>query len=305
MPEATSQVSSAESSATKPPAGPRGFTRRQFFRRALAYASIPGALALYSTQVEPFWTEIHEISLPVRNLPESFHNHRIAHLTDLHTGRTDTAYLKKVISKVLALKPDIVVVTGDLTHHTSRFIPTVVRMLARFPVPVIVSYGNHDYGVYRDNDETADDTLPQVLADQLTRAGYHVLRNQSMSLDHSDGRLWFVGLDDLWFGNFDAPTAFANVPHNEPVIALSHNPDTAARVDAHAPSLILAGHTHGGQVRLPGIGALYLNTADTALDQGLFQLKNSPLYVSRGVGYIQRIRFYCRPEVPIFKLVQA
>ena len=140
---------------------------------------------------------------------------------------------------------------------------------------------------------------------ELPRNGCTVLRNQSTTIDHQGARLWIVGLDDWWFGDFSPHKAFTNVPQNEPVIAFSHNPDTAEQLDEHRPNLILAGHTHGGQVRLPGIGALYLNTANHRFDQGLFHLKHSTLYVSRGIGYVRKVRFDCRPEIPIFTLTPA
>jgi predicted MPP superfamily phosphohydrolase len=181
----------------------------------------------------------------------------------------------------------------------------VSKLLGTFRVPVVVSYGNHDYGIDRQEGEKVCLELPDIMEDALKRNGCRVLRNSSMNVEHEDGRLWFVGLDDLWYGGFDPHKSFADVPGGEAVVALSHNPDTAQVVDKKSPGLILSGHTHGGQVRLPFVGALYLNTYNRRLDQGLFHLRHSTLYVSRGIGYIHRIRFYCRPEIPIFRLVQV
>ncbi len=206
---------------------------------------------------------------------------------------------------MVQLKPDLLAVTGDLVHHTQAWVQPVAKLLGDMKIPTIVSYGNHDYGVFRGDDETNDADLPEVMQAELIKNGCTVLRNQSTKIDHPDGRLWIVGLDDWWFGSFSPHKAFANVPQDEPVITFSHNPDTAEQLDRYQPHLILSGHTHGGQVRLPGIGALYLNTANHHYDQGMFQLKHSKLYVSRGIGFIRRIRFYCRPEIPIFTLKTA
>jgi predicted MPP superfamily phosphohydrolase len=280
-------------------------SRRHLFRRIAAYTAVAAIGTTYSTQIEPFWPEFHEVTIPLRNLPPSFNNFRIAQITDMHAGRTPFSYLQSVIARVKNLKPDLIAVTGDLVHHNPDWVEPVSKMLGSFNVPVLVSYGNHDYGVYRDEDRTGSPGLPDMMEDALTRDGCKVLRNSSMNLQHPDGRLWFVGLDDLWFGGFDPNKAFHGVPRDEAIIALTHNPDTADVVDLKRPGLMLSGHTHGGQVRLPFVGALYLNTFNRRLDQGLFHMRHSTLYVSRGVGYIHRIRFYCRPEIPIFRLVQA
>ena len=283
-------------------------TRRQLFRRLAAYAAAPAILGTYATQIEPFWAEFHEITLPVANLPRSFSGFRIAHLTDMHAGRTPFEFLQRVVARVKSLAPDLLCVTGDLVHHNVDWVDAVSRLLGQCGIPVVVSFGNHDYGVDRGDEEPSDPQLPVKLHAALIRNGCTVLLNASTSITRDNSRLWIVGLDDLWFGDFSPPRAFADVPRDqsEPVIAMSHNPDTAGAVDRHRPDLILAGHTHGGQVRLPGIGALYLNTENRQLDQGMFRMNHgSPLYVSRGIGYIRRIRFDCRPEVPVFKLVCA
>jgi predicted MPP superfamily phosphohydrolase len=221
----------------------------------------------------------------------------------MHTGRTQFKYLQRVMSEVNDLKPDLVLITGDLIHHDSTALDPVVTLLKTFSAPVVVSFGNHDFGPFRGEDEPFDITLPQQVENAVTSTGATVLRNKSMPITHADGTLWLVGLDDLWFGDFNPDLAFKDVPANQPVIALSHNPDTAEMLAPHRPDLILSGHTHGGQIRLPFYGAMRLNVAQPQYDMGLFQLPESQLYVSTGVGYILRMRFNCRPEVPIFRLM--
>jgi predicted MPP superfamily phosphohydrolase len=290
-------------------APPQAISRRRLFKRLAVYAAAPVLVGAYATQIEPFWLDQHEVTIAVPGLPAPFHDYRIAHLSDLHAGRTPWAYLERVIERVKALKPDAVAVTGDSIHHNVNWVEPASRLLgslARADVPVVVSFGNHEYGFERGDEEPATADLAERFDAALTRQGCAVLRNRATSIARNGEQLWFVGMDDLWFGDFDPGKAFAAVPAGATTIALSHNPDTAEDVDHHRPRLILAGHTHGGQVRLPGLGALQLNTRNTRLDQGLFQLPlGSPLYVSRGVGYIQRVRFCCRPEVPVFRLVRA
>jgi predicted MPP superfamily phosphohydrolase len=286
-----------------PPQEP--FSRRQFFKRLAICATLPIAGGLYATQIEPFWPEFNEVTISIPNLPKSFEGFRIAQLSDLHAGRVPFSYIQKVAAQVQQLKPDLLAVTGDLVHHTRDWVTPIAQLLGNMKIPAIISYGNHDYGVFRGDDETADADLPEFMQAELTKNNCIVLRNASTRITRNNENLTIVGLDDWWFGDFSPHKAFADVPTDEPTITFSHNPDTAEQLDRYHPALILSGHTHGGQVRLPGIGALYLNTANHHYDQGIFQLKHSQLYVSRGIGYIRKIRFYCRPEIPIFTLTAS
>ncbi len=287
-----------------PPTAGR-LTRRQFFKKIAAYSAIPAIAGAYATQIEPFWPEFHEVPITIPGLPRGFDQYRITHLSDMHAGRTPFGYLQRVVEHIKIIKPDVLAVTGDLVHHNPDWVEAVSTMLGAFDIPVIVSYGNHEYGIERADDETSCADLPRLMETSLTRRGCIVLRNRSTTLNRNDDHLWFAGFDDLWFGGFDAHKGFTGVPEKIPVISLSHNPDTAETIDLHRPGLILAGHTHGGQVRLPGIGALHLNTQNQKYDKGLFQLRQSQLYVSRGAGYIRRIRFFCRPEISTCRLICA
>jgi predicted MPP superfamily phosphohydrolase len=202
---------------------------------------------------------------------------------------------------VNALNPDCVVVTGDLVTHDLNAVEPVAGVLAALRCPVFVTFGNHDYNPY-----VGVPGGVTIIADQLqqhlSNVGCVVLRNQSIAL-HRDGKhLWLVGLEDLYTTRFNPAIAFAGLPQEEPKICLSHNPDGTDEVLPYKPDLILSGHTHGGQVRLPLFGAIILPTSNRKLDQGRFEFGRSVLYVSRGVGFLARVRFDCRPEIPIFTL---
>lgn len=279
-------------------------TRRRFLKRVAGWAALPALGSLYASQVEPFWAEFHEVTIAIPGLPAAFENFRIAHLTDLHAGKAPFGYLTRVAAATRQLKPDLVVATGDLIHHNANWVEATAGLLGDFPVPVLVSFGNHEFN-FDPSNKHYDPQLPQKMESALTRHGCTVLRNRATTITRGAERLWFVGLDDLWFGDFAPPLAFARVPRDETIICLSHNPDTAEILDRYQPDLIIAGHTHGGQVRVPGIGAIQFNTQNHSLDQGLFRLRNSQLYVSRGIGYVRRVRFNCRPEVPVFRLIRA
>jgi predicted MPP superfamily phosphohydrolase len=282
---------------------PTRISRRKLLRNAALLAALPFGAGIYAHEIEPFWPRFPEIPIRIKNLPRSFDGYRIAQVTDMHAGRVAFDYLDRVMSRVAALKPDLVVFTGDLIHHHSTYVEPAAALVKNFKMPVLVSFGNHEFSPNRGPDEPYEPGLENLMESALLANGATVLRNASRPIEHADGRLWFVGLDDLWFGVFNPQLAFAGVVKNEPVIALSHNPDTAERLAPFSPDLILSGHTHGGQIRLPIYGPIRLNVAQPQYDMGHFQLPNSQLFVSSGVGYIMRMRFNCRPEVPIFRLI--
>ncbi len=273
--------------------------------QAGALAVFPVTALAYAHKIEPFWPRFPEIPIRIKGLPKSFENYRVAQITDMHAGHVPVDYLQRVMRQVHALKPDLVLFTGDLLHHDPRAIEPLKGLLRSFSAPVYASFGNHDYGVFRGEGEPYTPELSQLIHAACVEAGCTVLINNSAAINRGKDRLWLVGLDDLWFGDFNPELAFEAVPKNEPVIALSHNPDTAELLAPHHPDLILSGHTHGGQIRLPLYGAIRLNVAQPEYDAGLFQLPASQLFVSTGVGFILRLRFNCRPEVPIFRLTSA
>jgi hypothetical protein len=277
-------------------------------RRWLAGGAVLAAGAGYATCVEPFWLDVHDYPVKIAGLPASFEGHRVVQLTDLHAGdEVPLSYLSRVVQKVNEIKPDTVLVTGDLVTHSPdvlRWVNPICDLIGQIRSRVFVSFGNHDYSVCS-VDLSAPVESSAAMERRLSQHGCIVLRNSAYGLEHADGRVWFVGFEDLWAGRFNQQVGFAHVNLKEPVICLSHNPDTAATLDAYKPSLILSGHTHGGQVRLPLIGAPVLNIQDRRLQAGHFQLNHSQLYVSRGVGYLARVRFMCRPELPCFVLSRA
>jgi predicted MPP superfamily phosphohydrolase len=286
----------------QPPA-PR-LTRRRFLRNLSIGLAVPAIGAAYVTEIEPFWPEYHEISLPVKNLPPAFAGLRVAHLTDLHVShRVPVDYVRAVVRQVNQLKPDIALVTGDLVTRGAGHLHEACDAVAELTVPTYVSFGNHDYGqaTYKGRDLEVSNELEQ----RLRAAGRIVLRNRAVPLLRDDDLIWIMGLEDLWSGRFSPAQAFAAIDSTHPILTLSHNPDTAAVLDTYGASCIFAGHTHGGQIRLPGYGAVMLPVQDRRLQKGLFRLQNSTLYVSRGVGFLAQARFCCRPEVPVFTLVPA
>lgn len=279
---------------------PRRISRRSFLSGLVA---APALVGLYTWRVEPVWLEIVRRDLPVRNLPAALAGKTLAHLSDIHIGKqVDDEYLADVFRRVTALKPDIVVHTGDLiTYGGPATFEQAKSLLKEFPrgqLGTVAILGNHDYGVAWSQPGVADH-VSRLLAD----AGATVLRNQSTNV----AGLTFVGLDDLWSGRLSVAGALANLTLGQPAIVLCHNPD-ACDLPGWEPhhGWILAGHTHGGQCKPPFLPAPLLPVKNRRYTAGGFSLSGGrSLYISRGVGHLLRVRFNVSPEATIFNLRSA
>lgn len=314
-------VASRHDLAASPPAlapGPAGpdsaapaprrrlLTRRRFFRMVAGLGVSAVATAGYARFIEPFWPDFHDFPMEITGLDPAFDGFRVTHLTDLHVSNAASIpYLNKVIDRVNDLKPDLVVVTGDLVTQPHPRSADAVKVLQRLNPPTLVTFGNHDCGIHQSYVIRPDFALMSTLDEGLTRAGCTVLRNRAATVRRGNATLWVIGLEEMFSGRFDARAAWADVPAGAPTIALSHNPDTVPMLLPYTPSWILCGHTHGGQVRIPFYGAPILPVSNKQWDAGAFEVDRSRLYVSRAVGYLHQVRFDCRPEVPTFTLTRA
>jgi predicted MPP superfamily phosphohydrolase len=272
-------------------------------RRLLQAATAAAGLGLYTWQWEPHWLEVVRLDLPVRRLPSPLIGRTLVQMSDIHVGpRVDDAYILDVFRQVTALAPDILVYTGDLaSFRDDGFYEQVERMYAAPPrgrLATLGSCGNHEYGPRWIHPEIADRVVAIAEA-----GGIRMLRNAVADVDG----LQIVGLDDLWGRRFDSATAFATLDRARGMIALSHNPDT---VDLEAwrgfDGWILAGHTHGGQVRPPFLPPPIVPVQNRRYTAGVFDLPGGrTLYVNRGVGHLFQLRFNVRPEITVFTLQRA
>lgn len=286
------------------------FTRRKFlgFATASAGAVIPGGAGAYGVMVAPQRLHVESICLPIRDLPAEFDGFRIAHMSDLHYGPfVAQPYLEYAIQVVSNLEPDFVFLTGDYSHKSPNAIAPGIQLLEklRSRLGSVAVLGNHDYW------EGADATVAA-----LERIGIPVLTNAKRYLtpgglvaDHSAGpSLCIAGVDDLWDGHPSLATALDGVPADIPRIVLSHNPDVAEGVPSGMRvDLMCAGHTHGGQVRIPFLGTPIVPSAyGQKYAGGLCHGPYCPVLVSRGIGVAMLpIRFGVPPEVGIIELTRA
>lgn len=265
---------------------------------ALGMTILTGGYARFKA---PFRIAYPEYEMPIANLPAEFEGFRILHLSDFHTGNaTPVKFLEQVVEHANRLNKDLTVITGDFVTREMKGVAAAARLCSMLNGPVIGTLGNHDYN------ETHKPWVSSVVADalerELTASGITVLRNRAMPLQRGGGTIWVVGLEDWWSGKFDAAEAMRQVQPGEVSIALSHNPDTAHLLAPHGVDWILAGHTHGGQIRIPVFGSLALPVRDKRLDQGFRTVGRTQMFISRGVGAHIAVRFRCPPEAPIFVL---
>ena len=250
-------------------------TRRRFFSRALYTASI-GAVASV-VALEPRWLKVQKIRLgtgPVR--------HRFAQITDIHY-RGDAAYLREVVAQVDALAPDFVCFTGDLIEE-AEFVAPALGILCKLRAPLYGIPGNHDHW-------SRADFGPIRKAFAATGGAW--LQDQQIAI--RDGAVNLIGIDSR-------PVRVAADPSKFNLLMV-HYPEWADRLGDLRCDLAIAGHSHGGQVRLPFAGALITPHNTGRYEMGLFDTPVGPLYVNPGIGTIHiDVRFNCRPEITLFEV---
>jgi len=266
----------------------------------VALSLVAGALGLlaWSRLVEPRWLEVTTTRVPVAGLDPRLAGTRIAFLTDTHLGRyTTRERIARAVERALAAHPDLVVLGGDYVQGRRPDVAAGTRPFAALhaPLGVYAVLGNHDHWAGTARTRAG-----------LRRAGVTLLENRHRIVTRHGARLAIVGVADYWEGRPDPRAALRGVPADVPRVLVTHNPDLVPRLDpALRVDLVLAGHTHGGQVRLPLLGAPVLPAA-RRYAAGLVPGPPCPVYVSRGVGVITPpVRLLCRPEVTIIVLEPA
>jgi hypothetical protein len=250
--------------------------------------------ALYALFIEPRWLEVTRRAIPT-GPPRGL---RIAHLSDLHLGsKFSYALAQRAVELANSLQPDIAVVTGDLVAKGQNE-DKCAKLLSglRASRGVYVVFGAHDLWAGAG-----------PLRDALSRAGVRVLDNEVADLGSG---WWIVGVEDNSGRDVDLSAVMRELSRQrQGAILLAHSPDIMHQVSAmnHAGqriSLVLCGHTHGGQLRLPVIGPLVgMGRYARRYSCGLYKVGATWLYVTRGVGtYLVRMRFLCRPEVALLDL---
>jgi predicted MPP superfamily phosphohydrolase len=260
---------------------PLGFT--------LGISSLLGLLSLRSG---PKTVEV-EVELP--NLPPAFDGYRVGQISDVHCGSfTPKARVDSWVAQLNGARCDLIAITGDLVTNGNEFVDDVAQALSGLDAPdgVFACMGNHDY--FCDAER---------LVRGMRDGGIEVLRNQGVHLSRDDSSLYIAGIEDNWSGRHDLAKTLAD-RKGEPTLLLAHDPNHFPAAAEQGVMLTLSGHTHGGQIGLPGFEGRY-NFARliTKFTHGLHRLGQSALYVSRGAGTTgPPVRLFAPAELTVLTL---
>ena len=284
------------------------WSRQHSWRKAIwMNMSRLGLTGMHALPVNRRWVDIHRRAMPLKNLDPSMAGMKIVQISDLHYSPVVwQRYLIQYLRWVNELKPQLVVVTGDLITGGYRFATRVAALLSHLKARegVVCTFGNHDYSIYGKRVNGEGQRRAKFLETSLKKRGLVVLRNQKLAVKPPGASrpLLIVGLDDEWSGNIDPKKAFAGVDPNLPIICLNHNPANCRELMDFPWQWMLSGHTHGRQVGTSKFGqALYPHRV-RKYTHGYYSVNGRHLYVNRGISYGQRVLHWCRPEITVFKL---
>ncbi len=252
--------------------------------------------AVRERRIPPAWhpdesLEVSEHRICLAGLPEAFHGFRVVQITDIHHGLfLPLQAVSDAVELANALQPDLIALTGDFVTYSPAYIEPVASVLGRLRARhgVYAVLGNHDFRVGAG-----------AVARALRHEGIEVLRNRHTTIRRRGESLHVAGIDDLRY-HADLPRALRGIPFGSPTVLLSHNPGIIRQAAERRVSLVLSGHTHGGQVNLPVVGNVYSRgRRRMRFKVGWDCLGATQIYVSRGIGtVVVPLRYRCPAEIP-------
>lgn len=268
--------------------------RRRFLKTAAAGAIAGLGTGVYAHEWEPDRPQVVHQQVHLDGWPRTAAGLRVGQLSDLHCqDRAAVARTARAVRLLLAQKPEVVLLTGDYISDRhgvgwARACADALAPLARVPRGVFAVLGNHDWAG------------PEQVTQELRRVGFTVLRNRSAPLPGAAG-VRLVGLDSCSVRTQNPIRALEGVPTGAVKLLLMHEPDYADEAP-QGFALQLSGHSHGGQIRLPGL-PLHCPRYGRKYPEGLRQAAHHPVYTTRGVGMMgPQMRFCCPPEVTVLTL---
>lgn len=277
--------------------------RRKFVKNTILGSVGLGVFTgMYSWQIEPFWLEFVQKKMHIKNLPKALIGKTLMQISDVHVGnKFNYQYIIDSFKKAQLLNPDYVVYTGDYVSYENEEQLNQLKVVFSHAVNgrlgTVGILGNHDYGENWQQQKVADDiTLI------LENSGVRILSNEVTEING----LHIIGLDDYWGLKFNPKDILSK--HNPELanLVLCHNPDVCdLNVWSNYKGWILAGHTHGGQVKPPFLNPLIVPVKNKNYTAGEIDLHDGrTLYINRALGNLWQVRFNVRPEITIFQLAE-
>jgi len=265
--------------------------KRETPLRSLASSLVQAARAAFA---EPYMLAVERHTIYLHRLPAALDGFRIVHLTDIHhspfTGREQ---IERAVEMANSLDADIIALTGDYVSHEREYAAPCAEMMGRLRARcgVFAVLGNHDHW-----------TDAELVTDLFRAEGISVLVNEGMRFEHKGESFWLAGVDDTMTGQEDLPLALAGSRETEMKLLLAHNPLVLRRAARSRIDLVLAGHTHGGQITWRSERSASGRPRRRLL-RGLGRRGDTQIYVSRGLGtVILPVRYGSPPEVAILEL---
>jgi predicted MPP superfamily phosphohydrolase len=288
-------------------------TRRNFIRLSiLGLLALMGAKGFFNSRN----LRLVKLKVGLKHLPHAFDGLKVGQISDIHAGPlVPQKLIREGVDIIIANRPDMIVLTGDFVSGATKFLWTsyggfkerhynyCMEELGRLKAPlgVFAVLGNHDFW--------SGQEVALKIAHGLEGLGVHVLRNKAIPIERKGQYIYIVGVDDYWEDSYSLTSALKNVPETACRILLSHNPDINEDIEnlGEDVDFIIAGHTHGGQVVLPFVGALYIPSPfGQKYLAGLVKDQERQTYVSRGLGlFFVPIRINCPPDVSLLTLVRG
>lgn len=292
-------------------------------------------IGIWPRFIEPKIIKTTSLSIPIPNLPKALQDFKILQFSDLHLhSDVSDSFLDKIVSKCEALKPDLIVYTGDFLCYSECPEPKrLSRFLNRLHAPYgnFAVLGNHDYAscVSVNSDGDYDMMKPSgsslkrafsrlnskiVLTKKTTEQARSIplnpglisllketqvclLHNETKKISVQDAALNIVGFGEHTLGRVDKNAAYKGYDRDFPGLLLLHNPDGAPHLKDHPGNIILSGHTHGGQVNLPWMWKKFTLLENMEFKKGLVKTHDKWMYINRGIGSIMPFRWFSAPEI--------
>jgi len=284
-------------------------TKRSAWIVLIAILTLSILTVIWGSFIEPRIITVNEQNLELGDKGKKI---RVALMADLHLGPyKGEGFVKRLGEKLGEIDPDVVVFSGDLIHssYNQEKVDERLELLASLKYisdefPTYAVSGNHEYVIGKRNDFSHYYDSTPKLKTMLKEAGVRYLSNESVLIDD---KIWLTGLEEVWAQLANPQKALGVTNDDYSKVLLVHNPDFFYDFSAQAQNfdLVLSGHTHGGQIRLPLIGSIVKLPTEFGrqYDRGLFQIKNTWLFITRGIGETgTRARLFNPPEIVVFDI---